>query len=334
MNMQSDPNEVLNQVASKMRRKFAGKTGLLLGVVAAVAAVVWIVLTGWFTVGVNEQAIIQRFGKYNRVVGPGLHFKLPEGIEHKTKVKVKKVYTEEFGFRTVRAGVQTDYAPEERYTEESLMLTGDLNCAVVPWLVQYRISNPRDYLFRVRDVQGTLRDLSEAVMREVVGDRSINEVISDRLTIADTSKVLLQQALDEASTGLTVVSVELKNTNVPKPVQSSFNEVNQALQQKERMIYEAREEYNKAIPSARGEAEKIVSEAEGYALDRVNKAQGDSSRFVALYQEYAKSRDVTRRRMYIEALREVLPKLGSKYIVDSDQNGPLPLLDVGRKGGK
>jgi membrane protease subunit HflK len=284
--MQSDPNEILNEVVGKVRRKYAGRKGAAIGVVLAVIAALWVVLTGWYTVGVNEQAIIQRFGKYNRVAGPGLHFKLPDGIERKTKVKVKKIYTEEFGFRTVKAGVKTNYAPEEQFLNESLMLTGDLNCAVVPWLVQYRISDPRNYLFMVRDVQETLRDMSEAVMRAVVGDRSINEVISDRLTIADTSKVLLQKALDEASTGLTVVSVELKNTNVPKPVQSSFNEVNQALQQKERMIYEAREEYNKAIPSARGEAEKTVSEAEGYALDRINTAEGDSSRFVALHNEY------------------------------------------------
>ncbi len=293
----------------------------------------WIFFTGLYTVDVNEVAVIQRFGKYSRQEEPGLHFKLPDGIEKRTNIEVQKVFTEEFGFRTERAGVRSEYAPEGQFIDESLMLTGDLNTAVVPWLVQYRISDPRHYLFRVRDVEGTLRDLSEAVMREVVGDRSINEVITQRLAIADQVKVDLQEALDEANTGLTILNIELKNTNVPGPVQPSFNEVNQALQEKERMIYEAREEYNKAIPSARGEAEKIISESEGYAVDRINTARGDSARFVALYDEYARAKDVTRRRLYLETMREILPNIGSKYVVDDQQKGVLPLLNLDKKGG-
>jgi membrane protease subunit HflK len=167
----------------------------------------------------------------------------------------------------------------------------------------------------------------------VVGDRSINEVLTERLPIADQAKQRLQKALDEAESGLSVVNVELKNTNVPEPVQSSFNEVNQALQEKEKMIYEARKAYNKVIPAAKGEAQKTISQAEGYALDRVNKARGDSSRFVALYQEYARSRDVTRRRLYLETIKEVLPKLGAKYVIDEEQKGVLPLLNLEGKGG-
>jgi membrane protease subunit HflK len=266
-------------------------------------------------------------------VGPGLRFKLPDGIEKRTKVKVQELKTEEFGLRTIKAGVKTDYAPEGRFLDESLMLTGDLNCAVVPWIVQYRIRNAVDYLFKVRDVQGTLRDMAEAIMRQVVGDRSINEVITKRLEIADRAKVRLQEVLDEASTGLAVVNVELKNTNVPGPVQSSFNEVNQALQEKEKMIYEARKDYNRVIPAAEGESEKIVREAEGYALDRVNRARGDSSRFVALYTEYSRSKNVTRRRLYLETVRDVFPRLGAKYLLDSDQKGILPLLNMGTGGG-
>ncbi len=314
--------------------KILGRSvGLTVALVAGVLLLAWIVPTVVFVVDVDEVAVIRRFGRYNRTLGSGLKYKAPAGIETKTLVKVKKVYTEEFGFRTLRADVRTDYAPEERFLDESLMLTGDLNTAVVPWLVQYRISDARKYLFDVRDAEGTLRDLSEAIMREVVGDRSINEVITKRLQMADQARELLQKALDEARTGLTVVNVELKNTNVPAPVQPSFNEVNQALQEKERMILEANKQYNQVIPAAEGEAEKIVSQAEGYATDRVNSAQGDSARFVSLHTEYQKSPDVTRRRMYLETLGDVLPKLGSKYVVDSDQKQILPLLNMGEQKG-
>jgi membrane protease subunit HflK len=212
-----------------------------------------------------------------------------------------------------------------------MMLTGDLNVAVVPWIVQYRIKDPYDYLFKVRNVTSTLRDLAESTMRLVVGDRSINEVISKREEIADEARGLLQKELDGAETGINVVTIEMKKTNVPAPVQPSFNEVNQAIQEKERTIYQAREEYNKFIPAAKGQAERTIKEAEGYALDRVNRAQGDAARFSALYEEYAKAKDVTRRRLYLEALNDLFPKLGPKYIVDAQQKNLLPLLNLGEK---
>jgi len=184
-------------------------------------------------------------------------------------------------------------------------------------------------------VKSTLRDLSEAVMRLVVGDRSINEVISNRKEIASEAKELLQKELDGAETGIKVTTIEMKKTNVPETVQPSFNEVNQAIQEKEKMIYQAREQYNKLIPQARGQAEKTIKGAEGYALDRVNRAKGDASRFLSLYEAYTKAEDVTRRRLYLEALREIFPKLGSKYIVDADQQNLLPLLNLGQpKGGE
>ncbi|UCH01188.1 MAG: FtsH protease activity modulator HflK [Deltaproteobacteria bacterium] len=276
---------------------------------------------------------MQRFGKYVRTTTPGLNFKLPWGIEKLTKVKVRLVYKEEFGLRTILPGVRTQYARPAAYLNEALMLTGDLNVAVVPWIVQYRIKDPYKYLFKVRNVNSTLRDLSEAAMRMVVGDRSINEVISKREEIADQAKQLLQKELDEAETGLNVVTIEMKKTNVPEPVQPSFNEVNQATQEKERMIYQAREDYNKAIPAARGDAEKTIKAAEGYALDRVNRAKGDASRFLALYTEYAKAKDVTRRRIYLETLKDIFPRLGSKFIVDADQKNLLPLLNLGKDMG-
>jgi membrane protease subunit HflK len=173
--------------------------------------------------------------------------------------------------------------------------------------------------------------MSEATMRLVVGDRSINEVINKRGEIAIEAKEYLQKEMDIAESGLHIVTIEMKRTNVPGPVQPSFNEVNQATQEKEQMIYQAREDYNKAIPTARGEAERTIRVAEGYALDRVNRAKGDASRFTAFYKEYARAKDVTRRRLYLEALNDVFPKLGDKWIVDSDQKNLLPLLNLGKQ---
>ena len=303
-------------------------------IIILVAIILYLGASAFYTVAVDEVGLIQRFGRYVRTVEPGLHFKLPRGIEKATKVKVRFVYKEEFGFRTLQAGVRTQYAAGTAYDDESLMLTRDLNVGVVPWIVQYRIKDPYQYLFKVHNVRNTLRDLSESTMRLVVGDRSINEVISKREEIAVEARGLLQEELDEAETGIYVSTIEMKKTNVPEPVQPSFNEVNQAVQEKERMVYQAREEYNKAIPAAKGNAEKTIKAAEGYALDRVNRAKGDAARFAAQFKEYAKARDVTRRRLYLEALRDLFPKLGKKYILDADQGNVLPLLNLGKEGGE
>lgn len=283
-----------------------------------------------YKINPNEVGVIQRFGKHVRTTMPGLQFKWPV-IETLKKVPVRLVQKEEFGFRTIKAGVITRFASESAYIEESLMLTGDLNVAVVPWVVQYNIKDPYKYKFKVRDVKATLRDLSESSMRLVVGDRSITEVISKRGEIADQAKMLLQKELDEADTGINVTTIEMQKTNVPEPVQDSWNEVNQAGQEKERMIYEAQEQYNKMIPQAKGQAEKTISEAEGYATDRVNRAEGDAARFNSLYEEYSKAKDVTKRRLYLEALKDVFPKLGNKFILDADQKNLLPLLNLDSK---
>jgi membrane protease subunit HflK len=321
-------NQVLNRIKGS-KFKFPG-----FWVVLVVVAVLYIGSSTVYTVAVDEVGIVQRFGKYVRISPSGLNFKFPTGIEKVTKVKVRFVYKEEFGFRTIKADVRTRYATGDAYLNESLMLTGDLNVAVVPWIVQYRINDPYKYLFKVRDVTGTLRDLSEATMRLVVGDRSINEVISKREEIAVQARKLLQKELDEAETGINVTTIEMKRTNVPETVQPSFNEVNQAIQEKEKMIYQAREEYNKRIPQARGDAEKTIKEAEGYALDRVNRAKGDAARFLSLYQEYVRAEDVTRRRLYLEAIQQVFPRLGKKYIVDAGQKNLLPLLNLGGSKGE
>jgi membrane protease subunit HflK len=308
--------------------KFSG--GPIIIIIIAVA--VFLATSMIYTVDVDEVGIVQLFGKYSRATSPGLHFKMPAGIERVTKVRVRHVYKEEFGFASVRTA-RSQYVSASDNISESLMLTGDLNVALVPWIVQYKIKDPYNYLFKVYDVTRLLRDLSEASMRQVVGDRSINEVISKREEIAIEAREVLQKELDHAKTGILITTIEMKKTNVPGPVQPAFNEVNQATQEKEKMIYQAKEDYNKAIPAAKGEADRTIKTAEGYALDRINRAEGDAKRFVALYQEYAKAKDITRRRIYLEMMKELFPKLGQKYIIDSDQKNVLPLLNLGKQSG-
>ena len=286
----------------------------------------------FYTIGVDEVGVIQRFGKYARTSQPGLNFKLPAGIEKITKVKIKRVYKEEFGFRSPGRDIRERF-PTGSDINVSLMLTGDLNVGLVPWIVQYRIKDPYNYLFKVHGVPKLLRDMSEAAMRLVVGDRSINEVISKREEIAIEARHILQREMDKAEAGINIVTIEMKKTNVPGPVQASFNEVNQAVQEKEQMIYKAKEDYNKAIPASKGEAERTIKAAEGYALDRINRAKGDSARFTAVYKEYIKAKDVTKRRLYLETIQELLPKLGQKYIIDSEQKNFLPLLNLGKQNG-
>ncbi len=318
----------MDDIVNKLKQfKLPGGPILLLIIVAALMA-----SSTFYTVGVDEVGVVQRFGKYIRTSQPGLNFKLPAGIEKVTKTKVRRVYKEEFGFQS-QLGGQERFSSQGTDANVALMLTGDLNVAIVPWIVQYRIKDPYQYLFKVRDIQRLLRDMSEAAMRLVVGDRSINEVISKREEIAVEARHVLQKEMDIAESGIHIVTIEMKKTNVPGPVQNSFNEVNQAIQKKEQTIYQAKEDYNKAIPQAKGEAERTIKAAEGYALDRVNRAQGDATRFSALYAEYAKAKDITKRRMYLETLKELFPKLGQKYIVDSDQKNLLPLLNLGQQNG-
>ena len=296
--------------------------------IAFLILVALLAISSVFTIGTDEVGVIQRFGKYNRTAQPGLNFKFPSGIEKITKVKVKRVYQEEFGVETEKTSVNYRSGNDNASQETPLMLTGDLNVAVVPWIVQYKISNPLDYLFKIKDVRAILRDMSEATMRTVVGDRSINEVISKREEIALAAREILQKEMDRAQSGIVINTIEMKKTNVPDPVQASFNEVNQATQEKEQTIYRAREEYNKAVPLARGEARRVIKDAEGYAIDRINRAKGDADKYSAIFQEYVKAKDITKKRLYLEAMLEVFPKLGTKYIIDSEQKNFLPLLNM------
>jgi membrane protease subunit HflK len=305
------------------------------GALAIIVLVILVVtlVSSIYTVETGSVGVIQRFGEYKVTKEPGLNYKLPFGIEKVTIVAIDKVEKEEFGLQSDLSTTNRRLGGTSDTATASLMLTGDLNVALVPWIVQYRVKDPYKYLFKVIDVRNLLRDLSEASMRLVVGDRSINEVISKRSEIANEAEKVLQRELDKAETGLLVVNVELKRTNVPVPVQPSFNEVNQAVQEKEKLIYQAREDYNKAIPAARGKAERTIKAASGYSLDRVNRAKGDAVRFQALYAEYAKAKDVTKRRLYLESLKDLLPKLGPKYIIDEDQGNLLPLLNFGKIQG-
>ena len=305
----------------------------------AVAGVVVLVLflilmvTSYYTVASDEVGVVQRFGKFHGKAEPGLHFKLPFGIDIVTKVPVLRQMKEEFGFRTVEAGVLSRFrGPKEDkdLLDMALMVTGDLNMTVVEWIIQYRIEDPEKYLFELREPDKTLRDATESVMREVVGDRTVDEVLTyGRQDVENNVLITLQALVSKYAMGIKVVQVVLQGVAPPEKVEASFNEVNQAQQEREKMIYEARSEYNKVVPKAGGEAAQKIQEAEGYAIKRTNEALGDAARFNATLQAYLKAPDVTRRRIFLETMNEVIPKLGKKVVVDSDVKQLLPLLSIG-----
>lgn len=300
--------------------------------------------TIFYQVDPDEMGVVQRFGRYTRTTAPGLHMKLPLGIETVQKIKVTHVFKEEFGFRTLQPGIRTLYEGRELpkrgrkgvwgnegnpYLDESLMLTGDLNTAVVEWIVQYRVKDPVKFAFRIRNIRETIRNMSEAMMRLVIGDHTINEVLtSGREEIRTRVEKELQQVLDSYDIGVEILNVVLQDVNPPDEVKPSFNEVNEARQEKEKTINQAWEDYNRSVPKAKGEAEKILREAEGYSIDRVNRAKGDAEKFILVWQAYQKAPDVTRRRLYLETLRSVLPTMKEKIIIDQAQKNVLPFLNL------
>ena len=290
-------------------------------------------LTGaLYSIGPDEVGVIQRLGKYIDLSSPGLHVKIPFGIDKVTPVKVEKIFKEEFGMSSAEKGLgqRVSYSSE---LEQSLMLTGDLNILDVRWIVQFKIKDPFKLLFVVRNPINVIRDVSEVVMRRLVGDYSVDEVLTiKREEIDHLAQVEMQKILDNYQTGVQVITVKLQDVNPPDTVKPAFNEVNEAKQEKEKMINQAWEAYNKAIPRAKGEAEKTIREAEGYALDKINRAKGESERFLATLGEYKKAPEITRKRLYLETLAEVLPKVKEKYIIDPRQSSILPLLDIGKKG--
>ena len=280
------------------------------------------------TIGPEEEGVVINLGKYSRTLQPGLNFILPFGVEKMHKIPVQRQLKHEFGFRTTNPGTRTEYA-DDNYEDESSMLSGDLNMADVEWVVQYRIVDSYKYLFKVRDAEQSLRDMSESAMRKTVGNRTVNEVLTvGRQEVASTVEVLLQKLCDEYENGIRIDQVVLQDVNPPQPVRASFNAVNQAQQERETLINKAESEYNRVVPRAKGEAQETVQLAEAYALTRVNGARGEAARFNSLYTEYMKAPEVTKKRIYLETMERILPKIGNKVIVDEKGNNVLPLLNL------
>lgn len=327
-----DFEEMLQKIREKFRGRFrlGGSLWLLILAVLIVAAG----YASVYTVAPEETGVIQRFGRYVRLTGPGLHFKLPFGIETVGKVKTGRNFQMEFGYRTVEAGVRSRFT-ERGFKEESLMLSGDLNVVDLQWTVQYKIGDPKDFLFQVKDVDSAIRDMSESVMRRVVGNRLFDFVLTvGRAEIADRVKVEMQKVLDSYRTGIQVVNVKMQNVTPPEPVEAAFNEVNEAEQERESKINQAQGAYNREIPKAKGSALQTISQAEGYALERVNKAQGEAKRFLDVLKEYRQAKDVTKRRLYLESMTRLLDKVDEIYVIDADQKGLVPLLDLQKARGK
>lgn len=305
------------------------KPGVIKLIVIAVVVLILLV-SSIYQISPEEIGAILRFGKFVRATDPGLHLKFPLGIEKLIKVPVQRQLKMEFGFRTTRPGIRTEYRVTTESILEAVMLTGDLNVAVVEWIVQYKIKDPYKYLFKIRDAEATFRYMNEAVVRKVVGDNSVDEVITvGRARIAMEAKEELQKLADLYEIGIEVNQLIFQDVNPPDQVKPSFNEVNESLQEKERKINEAWSEYNELIPRSRGEAEQMISAAEGYAMERVNNSKGDANRFIAIYKEYARAPLVTRKRMYLETINLILPKIGKKIIFDEKQKNILPLLNLG-----
>jgi membrane protease subunit HflK len=297
-------------------------------IIAAGLLLVVILWSSIFQISTEEVGVITQFGKYVRQVEPGLRLKIPF-VEDVYKVPVERQQKLEFGFRTTKAGINTKYSESSSTKDESLMLTGDLNLAEVQWVVQYRIDNAYNNLFEVRNPQSTLRTLSEAAMRQIVGDRTVNEVLTvGRTEIGSKAQELIQQICREYSMGIKIEQVVLQDVNPPEPVKAAFNAVNEAQQEKETLINQAKSEYNKVIPKARGQAEETIQQAEGFAAERVNNAEGEAARFTALYNEFVKAPKVTKRRIYLETMSNVIPKIGNMVITDQEGNNVLPLLQM------
>ncbi len=307
------------------------------GLIAAGAVVLLILVgavTSYYTVNAESEGVVLRFGKYLGTTEPGLHFKIPFGIDSVTVVPTRRQLKQEFGFYSPGATSNPDQVGADQDTEKNIV-TGDLNAALVEWVVQYRIEDPKAYLFDVRNPGQTLRDLSEASMREVIGDRTVDEVITiGRQEIEVSALARMQDLAKRYRLGIRVDQVQLKNVNPPRQVQGSFNEVNKAQQDRENAINVANGDYNKAIPKARGDADRDISTAEGYRFKRENEANGDVASFTSMLAEYTKAPAVTRTRLYLETMGELMPQVRQKIIFDESLKQLLPVLPMGAKTGE
>ncbi|KJS07711.1 MAG: membrane protein [Gammaproteobacteria bacterium BRH_c0] len=314
----------------ELMRKLPSQFSLVL--IPLVLILVWGLFSSFYTVQPEEQVVVKRFGAVVNVTDPGLHFKIPFGVDRIQRVASARVLKQEFGFRTAgQIDNRTQYSNQD-FTSESLMLTGDLNVIDVEWVVQYRIQDPIKYLYQQRNPDRTLRDISESVMRRVVGNRLGSEVLTvGRVEIAMGARDEIQNIMNLYDSGIHVITVELQDVVPPQAVRPAFNEVNEARQERERMINEATKRANQQIPRAEGEAQRLIADAQGYAAERVNHALGETARFNAMLKEYSTVPEVTRSRLYLETLTDVLPRIGQIMMVQDDQIGPLPLMDVGKK---
>jgi len=297
-------------------------------IVVAIGILLLILLsTSVFIVDQTEEAVITRFGKFTETRGPGLHFKLPFGIDKNYTVNTRTVQTEEFGFRTLRGGNTASYSSQ---TSESTMLTGDLNIVDIEWIIQYRVNDPRAWAFNVQERRDTIRDVSRSVINMLVGDRAIMDIMSiERSTIEDEGLYLMNDTFRSYGLGIDVIAVKLQNVTPPSGVQDAFEDVNKAMQDLERLINEGQQTYNEAIPKAGGEAQRLIQEAQGYATERVNRARGDVARFNSVYTEYVRAPDVTRRRLYYEMIEEVFKNEQGMTIIDRNLDNFLPLMNLG-----
>ena len=325
------PPPDIEGVLRDLGERFRGLDGRRIAAGAGVVLLVILLWSSWFTVQPEETGVVQRFGAVVRTVGPGLHFKIPYGIENVRLVPTARVLKEEFGFRTAASvpGRRTQYADSPAFKDESQMLTGDLNVIDVQWIVQYRIEDPVRYLFRIREARQTIRDVAEAVTRRIVGNRLGSDVLTvGRVAVSTETKEEMQKILNDYETGVRLVTVELQDVTPPDLVKPAFNEVNEARQDREKSINQAQEQANREIPKARGEATRTITEAEGYSVERVNRANGEATRFRAVLEEYERAPEVTRRRLYLEAIGALLPEAKALYIVDGDQKALVPWLPL------
>jgi membrane protease subunit HflK len=303
-----------------------GGIGKLL-VIILIVILIQVVYSSFYTIKPGERGVVLRFGEYSKTASPGLNFKIPL-VDSVIKVDIETVRKEEFGFRTKVPGQKSIYQ-KAGFDAESLMLTADKNVIDVEWIVQYKVQDPFDFLFKVQDVRQAVRDVSETAVRRVIGNMDFDYVLSNREILASLTDKELQAELDNYEAGVKIVTVQLQDVNPPDAVKPAFNEVNEADQDMKRLVNEAEEAYNRVIPKARGEALQIVEEASGYLAQRVNESKGNTARFLAILKEYKAAKDVTRKRMYLETMQEILPSVTDIYVIDKEQRSILPFLNVG-----
>jgi membrane protease subunit HflK len=318
------------QFTPQKAAQFLNPRTITVGIIV-LAAVIFLA-TSVYTVDQTEEAVLTRFGRYIGANGPGLHFKLPFGIDKQYIVNVRTVQTEQFGFRTVNSGISSTYAGN---IIEATMLTGDLNIAAVEWIIQYRVVDPKAWIFNVNERTKTIRDVSRSAINMLVGDRAIMDIMGpERSAIEAAGAEFMNETFRGYGLGIDVIAVKLQNIDPPAGVQEAFDDVNKAEQDMNRLINEGQQVYNEEIPRARGERERIIQEAMGYAAERVNKAAGDVARFNSVYEEYRRSPDVTRQRLYYEMIEEVFKDDEGTVVIDRNFDNFLPLRNLGTQGGR